>query len=83
MTTTVHLVGSAAPDTAQDVFATAGKLLGPYLRRLPDGEPGGRLHPRSVHLAPGLSRGRTTGRRAGGCAVPSLTAIAARRHQLP
>ena len=38
----VHLVGSVALDTAQDVFATAGKLLGPYLKRIPDGEPGGR-----------------------------------------
>jgi methionine synthase II (cobalamin-independent) len=38
----VHLVGSVALDTAQDVFATAGKLLGPHLKRVPDGEPGGR-----------------------------------------
>ncbi len=42
MTTHVHLVGSVALDTAQNVFATAGKLLGPYLKRVPDGEPGGR-----------------------------------------
>jgi len=42
MTTNVHLVGSVALDTAQDVFATAGKLLGPHLKRVPDGEPGGR-----------------------------------------
>ena len=42
MTTYVHLVGSVALDTAQDVFATAGKLLGPHLKRVPDGEPGGR-----------------------------------------
>jgi hypothetical protein len=40
--TTVHLVGSVALDTAQDVFATAGRLLGPHLKRVPDGEPGGR-----------------------------------------
>ena len=39
MTTHVHLVGSVALDTAQDVFSTAGKLLGPYLARIPDGEP--------------------------------------------
>ncbi len=38
----VLLVGSVALDTAQDVFATAGKLLGPHLKRVPDGEPGGR-----------------------------------------
>jgi hypothetical protein len=42
MTRYVHLVGSVALDTAQDVFATAGKLLGPHLKRVPDGEPGGR-----------------------------------------
>ena len=42
MTTHVHLVGSVALDTAQDVFSTAGKLLGPHLERIPDGEPGGR-----------------------------------------
>jgi hypothetical protein len=42
MTTHVHLVGSVALDTAQEVFSTAGKLLGPYLERIPDGEPGGR-----------------------------------------
>jgi hypothetical protein len=42
MTRFVHLVGSVALDTAQDVFATAGKLLGPHLKRVPDGEPGGR-----------------------------------------
>jgi hypothetical protein len=42
MTTHVHLVGSVALDTAQDVFSAAGKLLGPYLERVPDGEPGGR-----------------------------------------
>jgi len=42
MATHVHLVGSVALDSAQDVFSTAGKLLGPYLERVPDGEPGGR-----------------------------------------
>jgi len=42
MSRQVHLVGSVALDTAQDVFETAGKLLGPYLKRIPDGEPGGR-----------------------------------------
>jgi len=42
MTRYVHLVGSVALDTAQDVFAMAGKLLGPHLKRVPDGEPGGR-----------------------------------------
>jgi len=42
MTTYVHLVGSVALDTSQEVFAAAGQLLGPYLKRVPDGEPGGR-----------------------------------------
>jgi len=28
--------------TAEEVFDTAGKLLGPYLKRVPDGEVGGR-----------------------------------------
>lgn len=40
--TNVHLVGSIALDSPQEVFATAGKLLGPHLKRVPDGEPGGR-----------------------------------------
>lgn len=38
----VHLVGSIGLDTVEDVFATCGRLLGPYLKRVPDGEPGGR-----------------------------------------
>jgi hypothetical protein len=38
----VHLVGSIGLDTVEDVFRTAGRLLGPYLRRIPDGEVGGR-----------------------------------------
>lgn len=38
----VHLVGSVGLDSAQEVFATAGRLLGEYLVRVPDGEPGGR-----------------------------------------
>jgi hypothetical protein len=42
MTTPVHLVGSIGLDTVDDVFATCGSLLGPYLKRMPDGEPGGR-----------------------------------------
>src|SRR5215467_7983197 len=42
MTTYVHLVGSVALDTSQEVFAAAGRLMGPHLRRVPDGEPGGR-----------------------------------------
>jgi hypothetical protein len=39
---TVHLVGSIGLDTVEDVFSTVGKLLGPHLRRMPDGEVGGR-----------------------------------------
>jgi hypothetical protein len=38
----VHLVGSIGLDTVEDVFRDAGKRLGKYLRRIPDGEPGGR-----------------------------------------
>jgi hypothetical protein len=38
----IHLVGSIGLDTVEDVFRTAGKMLGPYLRRVPDGEVGGR-----------------------------------------
>lgn len=38
----VHLVGSIGLDTVDEVFATVGKLLGPHLRRIPDGEVGGR-----------------------------------------
>jgi hypothetical protein len=40
--TDVHLVGSVGLDTVPKVFATAGKYLGPYLKRVPDGEIGGR-----------------------------------------
>jgi hypothetical protein len=38
----VHLVGSIGLDTVEDVFRTVGKALGPHLRRVPDGEVGGR-----------------------------------------
>src|SRR5260370_42638609 len=38
----VHLVGSIGLDTVEEVFSTVGTLLGPYLRRVPDGEVGGR-----------------------------------------
>lgn len=38
----VHLVGSIGLDTVDEVFSTVGKLLGPHLRRVPDGEVGGR-----------------------------------------
>ena len=40
--TEVHLVGSIGLDTVDDVFSTAGPLLGRRLRRIPDGEPGPR-----------------------------------------
>jgi hypothetical protein len=39
---TVHLVGSIGLDTVDEVFRTVGALLGSYLRRVPDGEVGGR-----------------------------------------
>jgi len=38
----VHLVGSIGFDTVEEVYRTVGKLLGRRLRRVPDGEPGGR-----------------------------------------
>ena len=34
----VHLVGSIGLDTVEEVYRTLGGLLGPYLRRVPDGE---------------------------------------------
>jgi hypothetical protein len=38
----VHFVGSVALDSPEDVFAAIGQHCGPYLKRIPDGEPGGR-----------------------------------------
>jgi hypothetical protein len=38
----VHLVGSIGLDTVEDIFRVVGKELGPHLRRVPDGEVGGR-----------------------------------------
>jgi hypothetical protein len=38
----VHFVGSVALDTVEEVFAAIGEHCGPYLKRIPDGEPGGR-----------------------------------------
>ena len=38
----VHLVGSIALDSVEEVFRATGKLLGRRLKRVPDGEPGGR-----------------------------------------
>lgn len=40
--TQVHLVGSIAMDSVDEVFRTAGRTLGRRIRRIPDGEPGGR-----------------------------------------
>lgn len=40
--TKVHLVGSIALDSVEEVFRTTGTLLGSRLLRVPDGEPGGR-----------------------------------------
>ena len=37
-----HLVGSIGLDTVDEVYRTVGEMLGPYLRRVPDGEVGGR-----------------------------------------
>lgn len=38
----VHFVGSIALDSVEEVFHTLGSILGNRLRRMPDGEPGGR-----------------------------------------
>jgi hypothetical protein len=38
----VHFVGSVGLDTPEEVFAAVGRHCGPYLKRVPDGEPGGR-----------------------------------------
>src|SRR6516165_11190277 len=38
----VHLVGSIALESVDEVFRTVGEVLGRRLRRVPDGEPGGR-----------------------------------------
>jgi methionine synthase II (cobalamin-independent) len=38
----VHLVGSIALDGVEEVFHTVGRMLGKRLKRVPDGEPGGR-----------------------------------------
>lgn len=38
----VHFVGSIALDSVEEVFRTLGSVLGRRLRRVPDGEPGGR-----------------------------------------
>src|SRR4029077_7306089 len=38
----VHLVGSIALESVEEVFRRVGGLLGRRIRRVPDGEPGGR-----------------------------------------
>ena len=40
--TQVHFVGSIGLDSVKEVFQTLGSVLGTRLRRIPDGEPGGR-----------------------------------------
>lgn len=42
MSTPVHLVGSVGLDSVRDVFASVGQILGSAIKRVPDGEPGGR-----------------------------------------
>ena len=42
MSLATHLVGSVGLDSVNEVFRTAGEILGDSLRRVPDGEPGGR-----------------------------------------
>jgi hypothetical protein len=38
----VHLVGSIGLPSVDDVFANVGRILGHHVKRVPDGEPGGR-----------------------------------------
>lgn len=38
----IHMVGSIAMDTCEDVFTRLCTVVGPYLRRIPDGETGER-----------------------------------------
>ncbi len=38
----VHFVGSVALDTPEEVYAAIGQHCGRYVKRVPDGEPGGR-----------------------------------------
>jgi hypothetical protein len=38
----VHLVGSIGLDSVEEVFSTVGRLLGPKVKRIPDGEVGPR-----------------------------------------
>ena len=38
----VHLVGSIGIDTVEEVFSAVGSILGQRIKRVPDGEPGGR-----------------------------------------
>ena len=52
--TGVHFVGSIGLDTVDDVFKTCGRVLGRRLKRLPDGEPGGR-RPVSTYGSAGSS----------------------------
>jgi hypothetical protein len=40
--TSVHLVGSVALNSVDDVFNVVGQTIGPYIKRCPDGEVGGR-----------------------------------------
>ena len=42
MASDVHFVGSIGLDSVDEVFQTCGSLLGRHLKRVPDGEPGGR-----------------------------------------
>jgi hypothetical protein len=42
MSTSVHLVGSVGLDTVPEVFGSTGRILKDSIKRIPDGEPGGR-----------------------------------------
>ncbi len=54
-----HFVGSVALDSPEEFFSTAGPLLSEHLKRIPDGEPGGRrLWTTFIASECGISRGR-------------------------
>lgn len=42
MTMNVHFVGSIGLDTTPEIFAAIGETVSKYIKRCPDGEPGGR-----------------------------------------
>ncbi|HEV8393623.1 MAG TPA: hypothetical protein VGQ37_05080 [Vicinamibacterales bacterium] len=57
----MHFVGSVALDGPVEVFQAIGQHCGPFLKRVPDGEPGGRrlcVDRFGIASECGISRGR-------------------------